>query len=508
MTSSTSTSLPTSLLALLMALPAASRAQLPRIALLTLGQSIPDEPKIDVDLRLTVGSSIDYAGPAGIEIRGRSSQSFPKQGFALETRLPDGGNAEVQLLGMPAENDWVLHGPYADKSLVRNALIYATARALGRYAPRTRFVELEVDGDYRGLYLLTEEVKLDPARVRGDYLLQINFGLDEQREGWLGRAVEHEGYALQTTYKYDDPDADRLLADEQRFIRERVDQLERILELDDFADPSFGYPAYLDVESWVDYVLLNELSGDVDAYFGSTFLTLEQGRLAAGPVWDHNFAFGNADYCAGTDPTGFAIEHQERCEGRIVPLIFARVWDDPQFRERVARRYFELRSGPFGPGLWGRLDSLALAARPAVADNFARWPVLGEYIWPNPFVGRTWDSELGYLRTWIEGRLAWLDVAFAEIGRLDRGRVTGQEGLVLAPQPARIGGVVTITPEAPEAFGGHADVEVFPLIGGPPVITGAGQLPLRLDLPTGLPPGPYALRVSGAFRQSTVLLLE
>ena len=130
----------------------------------TIGQVIVDEPKINAEL-IVSENNIEANYKIGIEIRGSSSQMFPKKQFAIETQDNNGNNNNVSILGLPLENDWILYAPYSDKSLIRNYLAYKLARDMGRYSSRTRFCELVVNGDYKGLYILMEKIKRDDNRV-------------------------------------------------------------------------------------------------------------------------------------------------------------------------------------------------------------------------------------------------------------------------------------------------------------------------------------------------------
>ena len=150
-------------------------SNLPIILIETNNQGIQDEPKITATMKIIdngpgnrnqiTDPPLGYEGFIGIELRGASSQSFLKKGYGLETRNEDGSNRNIVLMGMPKENDWVLHGPYSDKSLIRNALAYKLAGAVMPYAPRTQFCELIINGNYRGVYLFTEKIKIDKGRV-------------------------------------------------------------------------------------------------------------------------------------------------------------------------------------------------------------------------------------------------------------------------------------------------------------------------------------------------------
>lgn len=144
-------------------------SNLPLLLIDTNGEDIPDEPKIDAllgildngpgNLNLLTDPPNAYDGHIGIELRGSSSLYFAKKGYGMETRDADGDNNNVPLLGLPQENDWVLHGPYSDKSLMRNVLSYHIGSQMDRYSPRTRWCELFINNQYQGVYVLTEKIK-------------------------------------------------------------------------------------------------------------------------------------------------------------------------------------------------------------------------------------------------------------------------------------------------------------------------------------------------------------
>ena len=201
-----------------------SSSNLPVLLIDTEGGAVPDEPKVTARLRVidngpgarnAVGDSTSgYDGWIGIERRGSSSARFPKKQYAVETRHADGSNRNVALLGLPSENDWVLYAPYSDKSLLRNALAFHLGRATGRYASRSRFCEVVLDGDYQGVYLLLEKTKDDGDRLDladtdslgGGFLAK----LDKRTGGgetWPSRDPVTGQFVR---YQFDDPEADEL----------------------------------------------------------------------------------------------------------------------------------------------------------------------------------------------------------------------------------------------------------------------------------------------------------
>lgn len=150
-------------------------SNLPIVVINTNGQEIVDEVKITADMGIIYNgegvrnyfsdSFNNYNGKIGIEIRGSSSQQFPKKQYAIETRDTSGNDLKVSLLGFPKESDWILFAPYNDKSLMRDVLTYRIASDMGRYASRSKFCEVVLNGDYVGVYVLLEKIKRDANRV-------------------------------------------------------------------------------------------------------------------------------------------------------------------------------------------------------------------------------------------------------------------------------------------------------------------------------------------------------
>jgi len=389
---------------------------------------IPDEPKINAHLgiianengmRNSLGDPFNnYDGDIAIEIRGASSQFFDKKGYGFETRNADGSNNNVPLLGMPAENDWVLHGPYSDKSLMRNVLTYHISSQMGRYAPRTRYCELILNDQYQGIYVLVEKVKRDVNRVdisklrvediegdelTGGYIVQIDRDNDV---GWTSSFLDFLYYA----YHYPDPDD---MAEVQRnYIRNYINSFETAVASTNFLDPEVGYQKYMDVDAFIDYWISNELAKEVDAYRLSFYMYKKKdsngGKLHMGPVWDFNLGYGNFDYCDEA-PVGWAHEFNVTC-GSPHPFWISKLLGVPDIQNRIHCRWDSLRQTVLTTEkLIQYIDSTALVLEEAQERNFNRWNVLGRYIWPNSFVGDTYEEELDFMKDWLVDRLNWMD---------------------------------------------------------------------------------------------------
>jgi len=446
------------------------RSNLPLIVIDTDGETIIDEPKINVNMTVIwdpsggdnyVGSThIDFDGKIGIELRGQSSQRwYDKKQYGLEIRDEADQDLNASLLGMPEQADWVLYGPYADKSLIRNFLIYELSNQIGSYAPRCKFVEMFLNDDggtldeedhYVGLYALTEKIKRDPARVPISQLTELDNGpliitggylLEMSPRTKLTQAeIDNEAFIetplitpnLVLVHKY--PRCDRITAQQKQYIQDYVCEFENVLYSEDFRHVLYGYRQYIDVPSFIDHMLLNELANNIDAFMASAFMYKKRnGLLYMGPIWDFNITFGNNNLWYPT----FADSVDSVFDPRHGKVWATRLFDDPDFVEQYRARWQQLRQNEFHlDNILTIIDELTDRLGEAQARNFDRWPILNTPVWPNdpddygptwpdgspgdetwpwwpyedawPDPG-TWEGELQDLKNWIQDRVAWLD---------------------------------------------------------------------------------------------------
>ena len=413
-----------------------NESTLPIVVIDTDGQEILNDPRIVVHMGIIDNDSginnMDdsfngYDGQISIEIRGSSSQMFPKKQYALETQDIDGENLNVSILGMPAENDWILYAPYSDKSLLRNFLAYELARNMGRYASRTRFCELVINGDYKGLYIFMEKIKrdnnrvdiskLDPDETTGDdltggYILKVDKWDGENNDGWWSASPlpEYDG----TWYQYHYPEPDNIVDEQKDYINNYITDFELLIAGESYNDPNAGYYDQVNLESFIDVSLMSEISKNVDAYRLSAFMykdkDSEDGRLTMGPIWDYNLAFGNADYYEGWDPAGWQMDVELGEDYFKIPFWWYRIWNDEMFRIAFNQRWQELRQTVFSEEyIMNMIDSTIAVIDEAQIRNFQRWPILDQYVWPNAYVGGSYENEIDYLTDWITARLDWMD---------------------------------------------------------------------------------------------------
>ena len=341
------------------------KEKLPLVSIFTAGNEIVDEPKINATMIIADNNQEIYNGNIGIEIRGASSQMFPKKSYGLETRDASNNDLSVVLFDMPEEEDWVLYAPYSDKSLIRNRLIYDLARDMGNYASRCEFTELSINNVDKGIYVFMEKLKRDKGRIdisklepdensgedlTGGYILKIdktagsNLGDGYNDQNSFTSAYEplHATASQKIYFLYEYPDAEDITSEQKTYIATYIADFENSLNSADFTDPVNGYAKYINIESFIDFFLLNEVSNNIDAYRLSTFMYKDKnGKLAMGPIWDFNLAFGNVNYCGGDLTNVWAYKFNERCSDDQwqIPFWWERLLQDPAFVEQLKQRW-------------------------------------------------------------------------------------------------------------------------------------------------------------------------
>ncbi|MBL9211512.1 MAG: CotH kinase family protein [Opitutaceae bacterium] len=389
------------------------------------------EPGEDVPARLLDVPSV--TGPIEFGVRGSTSAESPKQGFSLELKSDSGGNRPLPLLGLANTEDWALVSPWSfDPSYLRNAYVYALSNRLGRWAPRTRFVEVFVKAGgaaldrshYAGLSVLTERIKIDPElvpltplkasdttapAVTGGYLLKFD-PKDDDEYGWVtNRGFPlNEGIGAGTMLVVAAPKAGDLVPAQRDYIRNYVQAFEDAL----FADRDGGwatrrYRNYIDVGSWVDFHLLQVLTKNPDGLARSAYFTKDRdGKLKAGPVWDFDRALG-----ANNDARSLQVDEWSH-PTQSSPLWEIGWWGvlarDPAFRQDWIDRWQTLRRGTLGnEALVALTTSLAAGIDPAAAErDAARWP---------DNIGRNdtgFRGEVDHLARWLVQRAQWIDAQF------------------------------------------------------------------------------------------------
>ena len=421
------------LIVLILGLPVLLSAQLdftssnlPIVVIDTDSQEIVDEYRIVANMGIIKnGEGVrnhitdpfnDYSGKIIIEIRGSTSQSYFKKSYGFETQYEHGEKRNVSLINLPEENDWVLHAPYSDKTLFRNILAYKLARDLGQYAPRTKLCELILNGEYQGVYVLIEKIKRDWNRVNISQLNTEDLSSEDISGGYIikiDKLTGNSGPSWQSEiggilFQYEYPRYDEILPEQKTYIKNYLDVFEEALIADHYADPGIGYRKYMDENSFIDFFIINELSKNVDAYMLSTFLYKDKdsnyGKLCMGPIWDFNLSFGNADYRDAHLADGLQLNINK------VPWWWDRILQDTTFKDHIHEKWSSIREKQYSDvSITSLIDSLSLLLNEAQERNFVKWDLLGRKVWPNYYVGQSYEDEVDILKNWTFQRLKWLD---------------------------------------------------------------------------------------------------
>jgi len=351
----------------------------------------------------------DFTGRAGINVRGKSSAGFPKKQYHFETWDQDDQDKDVSILGFPAESDWVLQAPYSDKSLMRNFLSYKWSNDLGRYAVRTRFIEVFLNtngggismGDYVGVYVFMEKIKRGDDRVDIAELEPSDNAEPQVSGGYIfkkdkpdsGETVFRTSRNLEV--RVIEPRMVDITPEQVDWLKNYINEFESALYGSNFTDPVNGYAKYIDVGSFIDLHILVELTKNIDGFRISTFMYKDRAdKINMGPAWDYNLSLGNADYLEGWLPSGWY--YSLLSEGDYP--WWRRLFEDPAFRLRYADRWFELREKLFAAGqLLQDIDDSAMLLNEAQIRNFDRWGILGSYVWPNWFIADTYNEEIDWM---------------------------------------------------------------------------------------------------------------
>ena len=417
-------------------------SELPIVIINTLGQTIVPDVKIDAlmeikyngpgNLTYVTDPPNEYDGHVGIEIRGASSSGYPQHPYGFETRTESGGNNNVSILGMPAENDWVLLSNYNDRSLIRNPLAFKLFAEMGNYSPRTSLCEVLLDSAYQGIYVFGEKIKRDNGRVdiatlnpadtigdelTGGYILQQNYWDANNSFQSNFSPIDHPTFDVHFVYEY--PKPDEIMAPQKAYIAAFVDSLETALYSENFADSLNGYRKYLDVKSFIDYFLVNELSRNNDGFKKSVFFHKDKfskgGKLKAGPVWDFDWAWKNMWGCSifeNQDGSGWAHHINDCPTDNYSCGWYIRLLQDNNFTKDLRCAWEDYRQTILDTTyIFSYIDSIGNLVQNAQVRHFQKWPILG-ISGPAPEVGAiatTYPAELDTLKHWINFRLAWLD---------------------------------------------------------------------------------------------------
>ncbi len=380
----------------------------------------------DIDIIYDEGSANQlsdepiFSSQTRIRYRGHRSRDFPKRNYSLHFVDEEGNPVNEGVLGMPADNGWILNGPYLDKSLIRNYLAYNVFGTFCEDTPEVRFCELFVNDEYRGLFLLMEAVDVSENRVdlteteqginngpETSYMLKLDrYDMEAVTLDNLGSQVGLLDSSLEVMY----PKAEALTDEQLQWIQNDFSAFEKALYSYDYDTADYGYWNYIDVDSFVAYFIANEFSMNYDAGLYSTYLSRDlRSGITIGPIWDFNSAFDNyaeADY---SDASGFTMVNRP---------WFTMLVKDEDFIDAVINRYRQLRQDVLSDEyLSDFIDSALDYLGPAIDRN---WKVWGSTFEPSTVKAAhrlipiernptSYGEAIDELRVFIDKRGTWLD---------------------------------------------------------------------------------------------------
>ena len=410
-------------------------SNLPILMLDTSGEEIPSEPKIPASIKIIKRPNdqrnyvtdqnnsdyIDYEGPIQIEVRGSSSSLFSKKQYALTTYDDAGEKDNVKLLGMPKENDWILSGLAFDTTFVRDFVSYKLSNSIGQYASRAEYCELLLNGEYKGLYMLLEKLKADDSRIDIKKVDEDDNTLPKITGGYITKADKIEGEEVEawqmqnyagweTKYAHEHPKPDEVTTDQHDYIQAVFFDLDQ-KSLDANVSLSDGYPSIIDIPSFVDFILINELASNPDAYQFSTFFHKDRrGKLRAGPIWDLNLSFGNDLFFWGFDRSKYNV--WQFMDGNVGSKFWQNLFNEPNFKCYLARRWNQLTATgqPLSENkIFELIDQTVSLITEAVDRQELQWNFDIDF-----------TSRINAMKSFVTQRIAWLSTELSDTSLCDQ----------------------------------------------------------------------------------------
>lgn len=361
-----------------------------------------------------IGDTPSVESYAYINVRGRSSRTFDKVGYNVRLVTETEENNPRSLAGMDAHHEWVLHGPFLDKTLIRNYMWYNIAGEFMDYSPNVRFCEMVINGEYMGLYVLTENITAgdDGARLslsvdRKDntftgYLLRMDTGSSNPIKNIDTFSVYSKRFPNKVDIVY--PGASNLTEEIAESIRQDFSEFEKTVYSFDYDNEKYGYETMIDVESFVDYFIMNELTLNYDAGWLSTYIYKDIDGKYKMCIWDFNSACDNYQEKA-ISHKGFQFQYD---------VWYVMLMKDEGFTEKIISRYAELRKTYLSDDYLNKyVDDTVAYLGDAVGRNFEKWGYTFEddfgMLTPAERNLGSYDEAIEQLKNSINKRAGWMD---------------------------------------------------------------------------------------------------
>ena len=389
------------------------------------GLNIPitDDPRVSATMKLIYrpdgsrnyltdinnSTFLNYNGKITIETRGSSSQELPKKSYGFTTLLENNDKNNVSLLNFPSENDWVLNALAFDPSMIRDYLSYTLGNMLGDYSPRVKFVEVVVNNDYKGVYILTEKIKIDSDRVDLKKLKNDDNDAPDVTGGYIIKADKTTGgdfvaWALpnangwQTDFLLHSPKSEDITNQQNNYIESVFTEL--ALKAQNNNSSIFnGFPSIIDIPSFVDFMIMSEFTSNPDSYQFSTYFHKDKGgKLRAGPIWDYNLTFGNDLFLWDFDRSlhnvwQFDFENTG-------PKFWKQLFNNSTFKCYFSKRWNELtginKALSFS-SIENLINETVILLNESQKREQERWNTVEDQL-----------TNIDEMKSWIQNRLTWI----------------------------------------------------------------------------------------------------
>ena len=349
-----------------------------------------------------------------LEVRGRGNASwtFDKKGFRIKM------NKKATLLDATAKSkNWTLIAAYPDRSLIRSLLAFDLSKKMELYyTPYCRGVDLVVNGEYRGTYMLCDQIEVKKNRVDINEMSPENINLPDVAGDYL---IEIDSYAnkelplahfysrkTQIPVTIKSPKDDKIVSQQNAYIKDHFSKMEEALYASSYLDSLNGYQKYLDKESFAKYFLLEELTGNNDA-FQSVYMIKKKGddRFYTGPAWDFDWSFQNLIWNLFPTRLNDQADYWNLTKNQsIKPMndFLKRIMSDPAMRAEIKKIWIDNRStkGLTHEYLNSLINKYADLLSESRALNFVRWTA---------DVPSSYNNEISQLKDYALKRITFID---------------------------------------------------------------------------------------------------
>ena len=332
--------------------------------------------------------------------RGNSTWSHPKKPYQLKS------DSKTPMLNMLKDKKWLFLAEYSDKSLIRNKIsldIGAMSRL--EYTPKGEYAEVFLNDEYNGTYLIAQKVEVKSNRLNlpdNGYLVEIDQDYRLDADDVFFKPTIFTQKHNENVFNIKEPSVDYNTAAFD-LIKDYINNFEAALFGANFKDAQIGYQAYIDLPSFIDWYLVQEIAKSVDAkYYSSIYFNYIPGnKIKMGPLWDFDLSYGNVDYANSQYTNGFWIKENP---------WYKRLFEDPAFESEVKERFMYFYNNT--NVILDKIDEYAKQLERAQGKNYEKWPTLGTYVWPNPVYFDTHAEEVSHLKDWVTKRMEWLHGEF------------------------------------------------------------------------------------------------